>query len=76
MTPHVAQTPRETGRAIDARTMGHDRVRSQSNEAQADRRSFGWLKTIALMRKALHRGLKTAMWIFRFAAPAYNLVRM
>ena len=27
-------------------------------------------------RKALHRGLKTATWTFRFAAPAYNLVRM
>jgi hypothetical protein len=37
---------------------------------------FGWLKTIALMRKVRHRGIEKVGWIFTFAAAAYNLVRM
>ena len=38
--------------------------------------SFGWLKTIALMRKVRHRGIFKVGWVFTFAAAAYNLVRM
>lgn len=37
---------------------------------------FGWLKTIALMRKVRHRGVRKVHWIFTFACAAYNLVRM
>ena len=37
---------------------------------------FGWLKTIALMRKVRHRSLAKVGWVFTFAAAAYNLVRM
>jgi hypothetical protein len=37
---------------------------------------FGWLKTIALLRKVRHRGVFKVGWIFTFAAAAYNLVRM
>lgn len=37
---------------------------------------FGWLKTIALLRKTRHRGRKRVEWSFTFAAAAYNLVRM
>jgi hypothetical protein len=37
---------------------------------------FGWLKTIALMRKVRHRGVCKVHWIFTFACAAYNLVRM
>jgi transposase len=37
---------------------------------------FGWLKTIALMRKLRHRGVCKVDWIFTFACAAYNLVRM
>jgi len=38
--------------------------------------SFGWLKTIALLRKVRHRGIFKVGWVFTFAAAAYNLVRM
>ena len=38
--------------------------------------SFGWLKTIARMRKVRHRGIHKVGWVFTFAAAAYNLVRM
>jgi hypothetical protein len=37
---------------------------------------FGWLKTIALLRKLRHRGTFKVPGIFRFPAAAYNLVRM
>jgi hypothetical protein len=37
---------------------------------------FGWLKTIALMRKVRHRGVCKVHWIFTLACAAYNLVRM
>ena len=37
---------------------------------------FGWLKTIALMRKVRHRGVLKVGWVFTFAATAYNLVRL
>ena len=37
---------------------------------------FGWLKTIALLRKVRHRGLLKVDWVFTFACAAYNLVRM
>jgi len=36
---------------------------------------FGWLKTIALLRKVRHRGIFKVGWVFTFAAAAYNLVR-
>jgi Transposase DDE domain len=37
---------------------------------------FGWLKTIALLRKVRHRGIFKVKWVFTFAAAAYNLARM
>jgi IS5 family transposase len=37
---------------------------------------FGWLKTIALLRKVRHRGVFKVGWVFTFAAAVYNLVRL
>jgi hypothetical protein len=37
---------------------------------------FGWLKTIALLRKLRHRGTLKVDWIFALACAAYNLVRL
>ena len=37
---------------------------------------FGWLKTVAGLRKTRHRGTARVDWMFRFALAAYNLVRM
>jgi len=36
---------------------------------------FGWLKTIALLRKVRHRGIFKVDWVFTFACAAYNLAR-
>ena len=37
---------------------------------------FGWLKTVGLLRKTRHRGVRLVGWIFKFATAAYNLVRI
>ena len=37
---------------------------------------FGWLKTVAGLRKTRHRGAPRVGWMFTFALAAYNLVRM
>jgi len=77
VTPHVAQnTARSGGSAIDGRTTRHEGYAVSQKERKRIEESFGWLKTIALMRKVRHRGLEKVAWIFTFAAAAYNLVRM
>jgi plasmid replication initiation protein len=37
---------------------------------------FGWMKSIALLRKVRHRGRARVGWMFTMGAAAYNLVRM
>jgi IS5 family transposase len=37
---------------------------------------FGWLKTIALLRKVRHREIFKVGWNSTFAAAVYNLVRL
>jgi len=77
VTPHVAQnTARNGGSAIDGRTTRHEGYAVSQRERKRIEESFGWLKTIALMRKVRHRGLEKVAWLFTFAAAAYNLVRM
>ena len=77
VTPHVAQNhERRGGSAIDGRTTRHaGHVVSQRKRKRIEE-CFGWLKTVALMRKVRHRGVCKVDWIFTFACAAYNLVRM
>jgi transposase len=77
VTPHVAQnTKRSGGSAIDARTTRHSGYAVSQRKRKRIEECFGWLKTIALMRKVRHRGIEKVGWVFTFAAAAYNLVRM
>jgi len=77
VTPHVAQnTKRSGGSAIDGRTTRHGGYEVSQKKRKRIKECFGWLKTIALMRKVRHRGLEKVGWVFTFAAAAYNLVRM
>jgi hypothetical protein len=39
-------------------------------------RWFGWLKTVAGLRKTRHRGRARVGWMYTFAAAAYNVVKM
>jgi IS5 family transposase len=73
----VAQNhKRPGGSAIDARTVRHAGYQISQIKRKRIEESFGWLKTIALMRKVRHRGIFKVGWVFTFAAAAYNLVRM
>jgi IS5 family transposase len=77
VTPHVAQNlTRRGGSAIDCRTTRHSGYAISQRKRKRIEECFGWLKTIALMRKVRHRGVSQVDWIFTFACAAYNLVRM
>jgi transposase len=77
VTPHVAQNlGRPGGSAIDARTPQHAGYGVSQKKRKRIEECFGWLKTIALLRKVRHRGIFNVGWVFTFAAAAYNLVRM
>lgn len=76
-TPHVAQNQnRRGGSALDGRTTRHAGYAVSQRKRKRIEESFGWLKTIALMRKVRHRGIFKVGWMFTFAAAASNLVRM
>ena len=76
VTPHVAQNlERPGGSAIDARTTQHVGYAISQRKRKRIEECFGWLKTIALLRKVRHRGIFKVGWAFTFAAAAYNLVR-
>jgi transposase len=77
VVPHVAQNhARPGGSAIDGRTTRHPGYIISQRKRKRIEECFGWLKTIALMRKLRHRGVCKVDWIFTFACAAYNLVRM
>ena len=73
--PHVARNTNGRRSAIDGRTTRHpgyavsQRIRKRIEEA------FGWMRTVAGLRKTKLRGLPKVDWAFTFAAAAYNLVR-
>jgi transposase len=77
VTPHVAQNhERRGGSAIDGRTTRYEGYAISQRKRKRIEECFGWLKTIALMRKVRHRGVCKVHWLFTFACAAYNLVRM
>ena len=77
VTPHVAQNDnRSGGSAIDERTTRHEGYRISQRKRKRIEECFGWLKTVALLRKVRHRGLPKVDWIFTFACAIYNLVRL
>ena len=75
-TPHVAQNTTNRRSAIERRTTRHpgyvlsQRIRKRIEEG------FGWIKEIALQRRARHRGKARVGWQFTLAAAAYNLIRL
>jgi len=73
----VAQNLRRRGgSAIDGRTSHHSGYHLSQKKRKRIEECFGWLKTIALLRKVRHRGVRKVDWIFTFACAAYNLVRL
>ena len=72
--PHVAQKVRFS--AIDGRVTRHDGYETSQRKRKRVEEIFGWVKTIALLRKTRHRGTARVGWMFTFALAVYNLVRI
>lgn len=73
-TPHAAQ--RAKGSAIDRRVTRHEGYSISQRVRKRVEEIFGWLKTVAGLRRTRHRGREKVDWMFTFATAAYNLVRM
>jgi transposase len=77
VTPHVTQNvKRRGGSAIDARTTRHEGYAISQACRPRIESAFGWLKTIAWIRKVKLRGLPKVDWLFVFASAAFNLLRL
>jgi transposase len=75
-TPHVARNTKGRRSRIDGRTTRHPGYAVSQVKRKRIEEIFGWLKTVALLRKLRHRGRARVDWMFTFAVAAYNLVRI
>jgi transposase len=73
VTPHIAC---KANSSIDARTTRHPGYAISQTKRKRIEEIFGWLKTVAGLRKTRHRGVARVEWMFTFALAGYNLVRM
>lgn len=73
--PHVARNTSGRRSAIDRRTTRHPGYAKSQRTRKRIEEAFGWIKTVAGLRKTKLRGLPRVDWSFTFAAAAYNLVR-
>jgi transposase len=74
VTPHVAQKKKYS--AIDGRTTRHAGYKVSQQKRKRVEEIFGWMKTVGMLRKTRHQGLRRVGWVFTFTAAAYNLVRV
>ena len=75
-TPHVAQNNTNRRSAIDRRTTRHPGYLISQIKRKRIEECFGWMKTVAPLRKTRHRGRRLVEWFFVLTAAAYNLVRI
>lgn len=76
VTPHVAQHTTRRTSAIDMRTTRHAGYEVSQRARKRIEEIFGWLKTVGLMRKVRHRGVRRVGWMFVFTTAVYNLIRI
>jgi transposase len=72
--PHVARKARHS--AIDGRTTRHAGYTTSQRFRKRIEEAFGWIKTVAGLRKSRFIGRARTDWAFTFACAAYNLVRL
>ena len=75
VTPHIAQNMSRRS-AIDGRTTRHPGYAMSQRLRKRIEEGFGWMKTIAGLKKTKYRGLDKVGWSFTMAAAAYNLIRL
>ena len=76
VTPHVAQNNTNRRSAIDGRTTQHAGYAISQTKRKRIEESFGWMKTIGMLKKVKLRGLEKVSWQFTFVAAVYNLYRL
>src|SRR5215469_1954918 len=76
VTPHVAQNNTNRWSAIDGRTTTPPGYAISQQKRKRVEQSFGWMKTIGLLRKVRFRGREKVGWWMKWAGAAYNLVRL
>lgn len=76
VVPHVARNTSRRRSSIDGRTTRHPGYAASQRIRKRIEEAFGWIKTVAGMRKTKLRGLDKVDWAFAFTAAAYNLVRL
>jgi IS5 family transposase len=76
VTPHVAQNNTNRRSAINRRTTQHVGYAISQKKRKRIEESFGWMKTIGMLKKVKLRGLKKVSWLFTFVAAVYNLYRL
>lgn len=75
-TPHIAQNDTNRRSAIDGRTTRHPGYAVSQIKRKRIEEPFGWMKTVAPLRKTRHCGRRLVEWFFVLTAAAYNLVRI
>jgi len=75
VTPHVSPHTRRPSH-VDARTTRHGTFVVSQRKRKRIEEIFGWIKSVALLRKVRHRGRARVGWMFTMGVAAYNLIRM
>ena len=73
--PHIAQNLSRRS-AVDRRTTRHASYAASQRARKRIEEAFGWIKTVAGLRRTKLRGLAKVDWSFTFAVAAYNLIRL
>ena len=75
LTPHVANITDTPVRSMCG-PLGHvgDAVHQEEGKRAAE--VFGWVKTVALLRKTRHRGVRRVGWLFALAVALYSPERI
>jgi transposase len=76
VTPHVAQNNTNRRSAINGRITQHPGYAISQKKRKRIEESFGWMKTIGMLKKIKLRGLEKVSWLFTFVAAVYNLYRL
>ena len=73
---HVRKTGKPRKTAVDRRTTRHPGYTLSQRLRKRIEEPFGWVKTIAALRKTRHRGVARVGWMFTLAMAAYNVIRI
>jgi hypothetical protein len=75
-TAATGTAEREAAKAIVERTTRHVGYELSQRKRKAIEQPFGWVKTVGLMRKLRHRGVRKVGWMFTLTVALYDMARM